>query len=360
MALIRISLSIIAGTIGLILVAPLFIVALSVWIIALLTCAVARLIEPQFLTRDQITEFDPEVGWKPRPNLNTHHVMGDLFQLSTDAQGWRGKFSLEESEMVIFGDSFAAGYGVGDQHLFANISTNPRMKPIGIGGYSMVQELLWMKRLAPKLQGKMVVWFIYHGNDLYDNLSPDLRGYRKPFLRESKQDGEWEIVSRHITPDRWTIVTRVRLEGWYHPAKLAELCSDTFLSKRAYSACEYLIREGKELCFASGAGLMVLTIPEVSQLTPEGQRILQTRGGDAKTFDPTLPDQKIEAACRRLGVDFLAGRTFLDAGCYKIKDCHWNPKGHRKVAEMLRRLYAEQQSQSQARGLTSRKVFAEV
>ena len=174
--------------------------------------------------------------------------MADLFQLKTDSDGWRGKATLHESEIVVFGDSFAAGYGVDERHFFANLHRQPKIKSIGIGGYSMVQELLWMKHLAPQLRGKLVVWFIYHGNDLYDNLSPDLRGYRKPFVRERRQNGDWEIVSSHVSRDQWPVVTRIRLEGQHHLAKLAEICSDTFLAERAYGACAYLIRSGEQIC----------------------------------------------------------------------------------------------------------------
>jgi hypothetical protein len=348
MAPIRILLAVIAAIIGLILVVPVFLLSLPLWIVSMLTRGVSRLVEPQFLSRDQLIEFDPVFGWKPRPNLNTRHLMADLFQIKTDADGWRGNARLQESEIVVIGDSFAAGYGVGERQFFANLYRRPKIKPIGIGGYSMVQELLWMKDLASQLQGKLVVWFVYHGNDLYDNLSPDLRGYRKPFVRECGQNGEWEVVSTHISRAQWPVVTRVRLEGQHHLAKLAELCSDTFLAKRAYSACAYLIRSGKQICEGAGADLVIMTIPDACQLTPEGQAVLKGRGGDPKSFDPYLPDKQIEAICERLRVPFLAARTFLDAGCYKTNDCHWNAKGHRKVAEMLARLYNDRKLEARA------------
>ena len=272
--------------------------------------------------------------------------MVDIFRLKTDADGWRGRATFSESEIIVIGDSFAAGYGVSERHFFANLLREPKIKPIGIGGYSMVQELLWIKQLAPKLGGKLIVWFIYHGNDLYDNLSPDLRGYRKPFVRESRQNGGWEIVSKHIGPEQWPIVTQVRLKGWHHLPKLAELCSDTFLAKRAYDAAEYLIGAGNEVCREAGADLVVMTIPDPSQLRLPSNGGLQAHTGNSRSFDPFRPDVKIEASCRRLEVGFLAGRTFLDASCYKTNDCHWNAKGHRKVSEALSRLYHDRQRHS--------------
>jgi hypothetical protein len=268
--------------------------------------------------------------------------MVDLFQLKTDESGWRGRYTLEESEIVVFGDSFAAGYGVSDKHLFANLSPMPRMKPIGIGGYNMVQAFLWIERLAPVLREKLVVWFIYYGNDLSDNLVPDLRGYRRPFLREDKSQGDWEIVSHHISPDPWPIVTQGRMQGETDLPRLAQICSDTFLAQRAYAACEYLLRLGHQVCTNAGAHLVILPVPDACQLTPEGRSSLRALGGDASSFDPDLPDKRLEAACRRLGLRFLAGASFLDSTCYKTNDCHWNEKGHRKISEMLIRLYHEQ------------------
>jgi hypothetical protein len=47
-----------------------------------------------------------------------------------------------------------------------------------------------------------------------------------------------------------------------------------------------------------------------------------------------------------LGVQFLAGASFLDTNCYKTNDCHWNEKGHREIAKMLSRVYSDHQSRS--------------
>lgn len=338
----RLFIAFVAAGIGLILVTPVFLVLLPFWIISFLTRLVTRVLQPGFVTIQQLIEFDPVFGWKPRPNLNTHHLMVDLFQLKTDEDGWRGRHTLDESEVVVFGDSFAAGYGVSDHHLFANLTVTPKIKPIGIGGYSMVQALLWMERLAPVLQGKVIVWFIYYGNDLSDNLVPDLRGYRRPFVREDKTDGDWEIVSHHVTPEQWPIVTQGRMQGETDLPRLAQICSDTFLAERAYSACEFLIRTGQQVCTNAGAQLLVLPIPDASQLTPEGRDSLKALASDGNSFDPDLPDRRLETVCERLGLRFLAGASFLDTSCYKTDDCHWNEKGHRKISEMLTRLYHEQ------------------
>jgi hypothetical protein len=328
-----------AALLGALLVLPVLLVMLPLWAVSACTRVLARLLEPNYLTRDQLIEFDPTVGWRPRANLKTHHLLVDVFRIATDSEGWRGRWSLSDSDVVVFGDSFAAGYGVDDEHIFANLSSEPRIKPIGIGGYSMVQAFLWMKELAPSLSGKLVVWFIYLGNDLYDNLSPDLRGYRKPFLREVRGGGGWEICSDHVTREQWPIVRRPR-KGHIHMGSLAELCSDTFLAERAFEACRFLISEGHRLCSRVGADLVVLTIPDTHQLSGAGQAYLKSLGPNLKGFDADLPDAKIASMCHTDGVRFIPGRSFLDVGCYKQNDCHWNVLGHRRVAKTLADLYA--------------------
>jgi len=343
----RILLALIASVVALVLLVPVVILLAPFFIVALATRTIARRLEPAYLTRDELIQFDRVFGWKPRPHLRTHHLMGDLFRIATDADGWRGRATLSQSDVVVIGDSFAAGYGVGEEAIFANLSTRPVVKPVGIGGYSMVQELMWMRELAPALRNKLVVWFVFFGNDLYDNLSPELRGYRKPFVREQRATGGWEIVSQHISPDKWPIQVRGR-KGHIHLTTLAQLCSDTFLARRAYSACEWLIEEGRRVCAAAGADLMLLTIPDPHMLTEEGLDVLRSLEPGLRDFDQQRPDRMFATICGRLGVPIVAGTSFLDVSCYKLNDCHWNEAGHQRVAARLRELH-EQRTRADVR-----------
>lgn len=325
--------------VGVVLLMPVIVATAVLWAVSACTRACTRLVEPAHVTLDELIQFDPVFGWKARPNLRTHHLMVDLFRISTDADGWRGRSTIEESEILVFGDSFAAGYGVSDKHLFADLNPGLRIKAIGIGGYNMPQSLMWMEKLAHSLEGKLVVWFVFLGNDLYDNLSPELRGYRRPFVRERRPDGGWEIVSTHISEQRWPILARAR-KGHIHLATLAEMCSDTFLAERAYGACEYLIRRAQRVCATAGAELMIFTIPDPSQFLREGHEYLKSLKPELETFDADLPDSRIASMCAAAGIPFVAGKEFLDLSCYKTNDCHWNELGHRKVASKLAELHA--------------------
>ena len=331
----------VGALVGLVLAIPILLIVTPFLGVSWLTRIIARKIESSALRWPQLIEFDPVLGWKPRPNLTARHMADDLYEITTDAHGWRGRVGLADGKIVVFGDSFAAGYGIDDKDFFANLDPRLAIKPVGINGYSMVQELLLMQRYAGQLRGKVVVWFVYHGNDLYDNLSPDMHGYRAPFLREVNGTGEWEIVTHHIDPTRWPLAGAMRLKGLHYHARLAELCSPTYLSQRAYSACEFLIRRGLDVCEQAGAKLVVMTIPDTTQLTEQGVKFLMSRGPDSKTFDEDYPDKMIGEICRKLGVPFVATKELMDPTDFKKTDCHWNRKGHRRIAEILTTIYRE-------------------
>ena len=85
------------------------------------------------------------------------------------------------------------------------------------------------------------------------------------------------------------MVTKIRLEGGHHMARLAELCCPTSLSRRAYDACSYLIQQGQQLCSEAGAELVVMTIPDAWQLTPRRGAPGSCPGRDAGTVQCGLP-----------------------------------------------------------------------
>jgi hypothetical protein len=115
---------------------------------------------------------------------------------------------MEQADTVVFGDSFAFGYGVDDTDHFANHVPRHAVKAIASPAYSMVHGLLWMERLADRLADKTVIWLVYSGNDLVDNLRPAMATYRMLFVRE--HDGTWEIVTDHVSPTHGTSAARSR------------------------------------------------------------------------------------------------------------------------------------------------------
>jgi hypothetical protein len=169
--IVRTALAFLGAIVGAVVATPVFVVAAFFRSIAFLTNRLAALLEPPFYTGHQIIQPYAIVGWKMRPNVDGYASGPDgLFHMTTDSEGWRGKTRLADSDLVVFGDSHAFGEGTDDAGYFGNLCREVRVKAIGANGYNTVQELLWIRELAPQLRNKVVLWLIFYGNDLLDNL----------------------------------------------------------------------------------------------------------------------------------------------------------------------------------------------
>jgi hypothetical protein len=331
-------LAIVSTTIALILSIPIIVLVLPFWIVSFLTHAIYRLIQPTISHWDEIIQFEPIIGWKPKNDLNVHYIARDkdICHVRTDSQGWPGTTSLSESTMVVFGDSFAFGYGVDFDTSYAEINPSLRIKPIGAPGYNMVQELLLMRQLSSQLRNRLVIWFICLENDLYDNLLPNKPNfYRTPFVRSPNGRDDWEVVTSHVSPTKWPCASTPRP---YYPM-LAKLCTQCSLSQRVFSACNFLVKEANVICQQAEAQLVVVTIPNKNQLSQRGQKFLASYLGEINEFDADFPDQKIGEICRLWNIPFMPSKRVLEASDYKEYDTHWNEQGNKKIAKMLSHLY---------------------
>jgi hypothetical protein len=317
---------------------PIVVMALCLRFFSFCVRTVARAFEPGHVPWPELMRFDPELGWKPRPNLNSHYLAerDDVFHIMTDADGWPGRSSLEESKVVAIGDSFVFGYGIDIEKSFTELEAKMRIKAIGAPGYSMVHGVLLMEQLGERLKDKVVLWFPFMENDLVDGLMPNHRRYRAPFLRWDKERNCWEITTHHIRSQPWDCSLFRRR----HPV-FGRLHVPNALSEHIYSGCGYLIGRAASICREAGATLAVVTIPHRIELEP-GLVMLRKFSGDEKAFEPGLPDRRIREYCCRLGLPFLSGAEFLKFSDYKPREgIHWTGRGHLKMAEHLGRFLSQ-------------------
>lgn len=336
MGLIRIILATLGALVAFLVTLPVLLVGIPFWVVSGLARVLSswmRKAQPSSVPWSDLIEFMPEIGWRNRAGVQATVRAERAFRVTMDAEGWRGDGSIDEAEMVVFGDSFAFGHGVDDNDFFADRCPGIRVKALGANGYNMVQELLWMERLQDRLSGKVVVWFAFYGNDLMDNLCTNFQHYATPFLRKAKDGGAWEIVTEHVTPDPWTFDPQ-----WGYRDKIAEICTRGRHSDRAFSACDFLIERGRQLCLAAGARLVVAGIPDVKMLDPAERERLRSRSSSPETFDTTLPDQRMSEICRDRGVPFLPLSDVVAVDDHLPNDCHWTAAGHVRVARVLEKM----------------------
>src|SRR6516164_646658 len=181
----RAMLSLFGSLLGLILSLPILVVGLPFWITAVGTRLIARRLVPRTVRWQEIIEFDFRFGWKPKPNLNVQCFGDDVFRVTTGPDGWRGNISLAECDIVVLGDSFAFGYGVNEQAMFAELIPNVRVKPIGAPGYNLVQELLVLREYCSQLTGSSSCGLYFWGMIPGTIYTPICRTTRHPFFAVS-------------------------------------------------------------------------------------------------------------------------------------------------------------------------------
>jgi hypothetical protein len=336
MTLIRTLLALLGALIGMLLVVPALALGLPFWIIGILTRCLAPLCSPQVVRWPQLFQFDPTLGWRAKSHLDCHcfEERSDVFHVVTDEHGWPKTTSLAESQVVVFGDSHAFGYGTNHASTFFALNTQIRIKAIAAPGYSLVQEFLLMQKLCLQLKGKLVVWLIYTGNDLQESLFPEMSGYRAPFVRRANGSGNWEIVTSHLSPAKWTASASSRPQDVF--IILDALHNETFLAERAYSACGFLLKEARRISREAGFTLVVMSVPAPFLLTgPDGKSLSPYVQHFRKPIDADFPDRKISSMCRSLEIPFVPLRHHLHLLDYWERDDHWTEGGHRKVAAVL-------------------------
>lgn len=280
-----------------------------------------------------LVEFEPEIGWRLRPNLDVYGQADDPFHLTTGPDGWRGSVAFENADVVVFGDSYAFGHGANDDEMYTRFAGDLKVKSIGSDGYDMVQAFLWMERYREQISGKLVVWMVFYGNDLWENLLPAMGHYRKPFVRRT-DGGGWDIVSDHVTSDPWPFPST---RSYHEP--LAGICADTSLSRRAFAATRYLVGQGSQLVDETGARLAIVGIPDRVMLTSRGRNKLQSLAPAGVSVEVGRPDAMLRSICKDLDTPFVSLAEHLSARQYLLQDIHWKTSGHRRVGAVIESLY---------------------
>ncbi|CAN5234352.1 hypothetical protein BH11MYX1_BH11MYX1_07550 [soil metagenome] len=351
MAAIRLTLVVLIVLIGLVATAPLFVIlAVSAgfahavrWLDRRLQARI-----PRGITGRDVYRFDGTLGFKMRPNLDCYcpSYTADMFHLKTCADGWPGWLTVEESDVVVIGDSYAAGVGVDAERSYFGRWGKIKIKPIACPGYDMVQGLLAAQSLpAGALEGKLVVWLVCLENDLFENRWPSMRTRSKPFLVETAE-GSWRIDAHHLQSGEEHAFTAAQGRFRSVKATLGAITSyyrASPLAARGYPAAVHLLGEMSDVVKRAGGRLAVVTIPPRDIFLP--RRLLdwvlkRYRIANPESLDLDYPDKQFGPACDALGISYTSGRQIFGFWDYLVLgDEHWNERGHRKMQKLVRELY---------------------
>lgn len=89
-----------------------------------------------------------------------------------NSRGFRNPTDLDRAHVVLIGDSFVDGWYVSDEEILSRRLETRLGRPVanpGVAGYGILQKLEILKEQAPRLKPAVVAWFIFEGNDLYND-----------------------------------------------------------------------------------------------------------------------------------------------------------------------------------------------
>ena len=170
-------------------------VALAVGILAAIgaleVLAAARLVHWQLLLallRGERQEYvaDPDVVFRHAPGTrrsarvrsdietacNLPASRADAITLTYDARGFRNPTTPARADIVLIGDSYVEGRYVSDDRIVSRVLEARLRRPVanlGVAGYGSAQELVVLERDGLPLEPRVVIWFFFEGNDLYND-----------------------------------------------------------------------------------------------------------------------------------------------------------------------------------------------
>jgi len=302
---------------------------------------------------DMATVFNLPIR-APRPQVFT-----------TDARGFRNRRELARADVALVGDSYVEGAYVSDDETSAvalEKLIGRRVANLGQSGYGTLQELKVVETVALSLRPRVLVWFFFEGNDLYDDEAYEnaLAYYRahgtlatrsawRPdfthFAAASFTGSAFRLFRRFADP---VFPNEVASVGFF-PADAAAARPVYFYSDAALRWGDYegerfgktmaAFRRGRDLAAAQGTRLLLVFIP--TKFRVYGDYCRFPSDSPCRSWRPWRLPEDVAAFCRREDIAFLDLTESMRAAAaegrllYAAEDSHWNAEGHRFVASLL-------------------------
>ena len=170
------------------------------------------------VSRAMFFTFDPEAGWRCRPNLDLRFVEPGLYDVRVrcNSRGLRDREHTTDApagvrRILCVGDSYVWGQGVENEQTVASLLERelPGVETInlGVAGYSAVQELVRLETDGLSYRPDWTVVF-FCDNDLDSDF--ETKDGRRPLV-ELRDDDALHIVNRPVT-EPWL----QPVSTWFH------------------------------------------------------------------------------------------------------------------------------------------------
>ncbi len=314
----------------------------------------------------KVNQPDPELIHVHWPNTTFDgEVVGNLValgipnpkkyavQLRYDRNGFRNERDLDSAAVVAIGDSFVEAVLVPLEQTLSERIARAISQPVanlGQSAYGLQQELVVLRRFGLPLRPRVVLWFLFGGNDFRDiAYYEDLRAnFGKALERPAYRQRSF-LRSALFALSKATLPARVSGAAQLQNAAFvrADGGRDTLYFGQATdppTAEEWRVgtdslREAARLSRAANAELVVVYIPRKFEVyqgrldVPPGSRL-------HSWSDPQLNRRVAEWASSEAiayldTTDVLRGEVERGSHPYLPDDVHWNGRGHQLVAEQI-------------------------
>jgi lysophospholipase L1-like esterase len=339
------------------------------------------------LIRSEVWRFtrpDPEFGCLPKPDTTVAYPRyGATFQ--TNSFGLRGpELSLAKPpgvrRIVVLGDSFAWGHGVGEGQAFPELLEqllpNTQVVNLGVPGFNVRTEHRYFEQLGAGFDPDLVLLALSQ-NDIHDldafeqqqarnkaeqtgnqgrspagpedppELSNPLRSFKR-FLDDHSY--VYALCRQSINSHKVLARTAVRL-GLKEELAGFDLLDDNLHASmikppppvvRAYEQLERDLLRVDQCVRSRGARLIIAMIPSI-QAVDRRELVLSLAYThyEPVDFDTDLPHRRVRAFAAEHGIQVIDPLEQFRAASnrgrrlYLTGDLHFNPAGHRLFAEVV-------------------------
>lgn len=327
----------------------------------------------------------PDSTWSGRPRSDMA-VLWNLpmrpphpLTFTTDSRGFRNRKEMDRADVVLIGDSYVEGHYVDDGETTAAALeelSGRAVANLGQSGYGTLQELEVLRKFGLPLRPRVVAWFFFEGNDLYDdqefeNMILYLRENETFDTAESNKIAHDQGGKTRSWSERWGSFRKAsftthafrslrRLShavvpngtpsfGWFqddtgrhHRLYFYDyaLLEFTDYEKERFAVTREALLSARRECEAQGARLMVFFIP--MKFRVYGDHCSFPPYSPCAAWEPWNLADRFADFCRTEGIDFVDLTPPMRAAAaegrllYAPEDSHWNAAGHRFVAEQVR------------------------
>ncbi len=280
-----------------------------------------RVLRQDSSERSLAYDYDAELGWAPVPNSVSTVTTARTIHARHSSLGFRDiEYTPDGRPLILFiGDSFVWGVDAEANERFTDL-LRERIKRFailnaGVSGYGTDQELIWLKRIWPKLKPAVVVLFYCTDNDRFDNgTNVRYTGYRKPYF-DTNPDGTLTLKGQPVPK---SLKLLIRDNWWIGHVWLARLAAMAYVELHS----------------------PILYVPDPTEKLVSAIDQFVTGNGARLLVALQRTDDSLIASLRARQIPFVA----LDgAPAYGPQyGAHFTPEGNRFVAGVLQKFLTEQ------------------